>query len=88
MPCFGAPPVPASSPPPGAEAERRVHVVQGEFHVTGDPGVVLTTILGSCVAACLRDPNRDGQPECTQSLPRLGQPVTGIEPSSQAISPG
>ena len=43
-------------PPPGAEAERRVHVVQGEFHVSGDPGVVLTTILGSCVAACLRDP--------------------------------
>jgi chemotaxis protein CheD len=31
-------------------------VVQGEFHVTADPDVVLTTILGSCVAACLRDP--------------------------------
>ena len=39
-----------------AGAERRVHVAQGEFHVTGDPRVVLTTILGSCVAACLRDP--------------------------------
>ena len=41
---------------PDNRAERRVHVVQGEFHVTGDPGVVLTTILGSCVAACMRDP--------------------------------
>lgn len=45
-----------ASPPADAGAERRVHVVQGEFHVTGDPDVMLTTILGSCVAACLRDP--------------------------------
>ena len=36
-------------------AERRVNIVQGEFHVTDDPAVVLTTILGSCVAACLHD---------------------------------
>ncbi len=36
--------------------ERRVHVGQGSHHVTGDPGVVLSTILGSCVAACVRDP--------------------------------
>ena len=36
--------------------ERRVHVIQGEFQVTSDPNVVLTTILGSCVAACVRDP--------------------------------
>ncbi len=35
--------------------ERRVNIVQGEFHVTDDPAVVLTTILGSCVAACLHD---------------------------------
>ncbi len=37
-------------------AARRVHVIQGEFKVESDPNVVLTTILGSCVAACLRDP--------------------------------
>jgi len=37
-------------------AIQRVHVVQGEFRVIDDPNVVLTTILGSCVAACLRDP--------------------------------
>jgi chemotaxis protein CheD len=35
---------------------RRVHVIQGEFKVLNDPNVVLTTILGSCVAACMRDP--------------------------------
>lgn len=35
---------------------RRVHVIQGEYKVLNDPNVVLTTILGSCVAACMRDP--------------------------------
>ncbi len=33
---------------------RRVHIIQGEWKVLSDPDVVLTTILGSCVAACLR----------------------------------
>ena len=41
----------------GESGERRIHVVQGEYHVSDDAGVVLTTILGSCVAACLRDPD-------------------------------
>jgi chemotaxis protein CheD len=35
---------------------KRIHVIQGEFQVTDDDDVVLSTILGSCVAACLRDP--------------------------------
>jgi chemotaxis protein CheD len=35
--------------------ERRLHVIQGEFAVSDDPGVVLSTILGSCVAACMHD---------------------------------
>lgn len=34
----------------------RVHVIQGQFYVTDDPHVVLSTLLGSCVAACIRDP--------------------------------
>lgn len=34
----------------------RMPVIQGEFKISSDPNVVLTTILGSCVAACLRDP--------------------------------
>ena len=37
-------------------AERRVHVGQGEHLVTSDRDVVLSTVLGSCVAMCLRDP--------------------------------
>ena len=32
------------------------HIVQGEQRVTDDPDVVLATILGSCVSACLQDP--------------------------------
>lgn len=35
---------------------RRVHIIQGEYKVESDPNVVLSTILGSCVAVCLRDP--------------------------------
>lgn len=35
---------------------RRVVIVQGEFHVVSQPGIVISTLLGSCVAACLQDP--------------------------------
>lgn len=35
---------------------RRIHVIQGEFRVSACSDVVLTTVLGSCVAACIRDP--------------------------------
>ena len=40
----------------GAVEPRKVHVIQGEFHVAEEADVMLTTILGSCVAACMRDP--------------------------------
>lgn len=36
----------------------RFHVVQGEQHVDNDPHTLLTTILGSCIAACIWDPVR------------------------------
>ena len=36
----------------------RIHVVQGEHHVENDPKAMLTTILGSCIAACIWDPTR------------------------------
>jgi chemotaxis protein CheD len=39
-----------------AAGERRINIIQGEFKVSDDPNVVLTTLLGSCVGACLRDP--------------------------------
>lgn len=35
--------------------EHTMHVVQGEYRVIHDPRVVLTTILGSCVATCIWD---------------------------------
>ena len=46
-------------PYPGPAAGRpevRIHVGQGEHHISADPNVMLTTVLGSCVAACLTDP--------------------------------
>lgn len=36
--------------------ERLVHVIQGEFAIVDDPNAILTTLLGSCVAVCMRDP--------------------------------
>lgn len=36
--------------------EKLQHVIQGEFAVTDDPNIVLTAILGSCVACCFHDP--------------------------------
>jgi chemotaxis protein CheD len=37
------------------ETIQTLYVLQGEFRVSGDPGAVLSTILGSCVAVCLWD---------------------------------
>jgi chemotaxis protein CheD len=33
-----------------------VQIMQGDSYVTDNPQEVLTTILGSCIAACIRDP--------------------------------
>ncbi|MBA4372796.1 MAG: chemotaxis protein CheD [Thermodesulfovibrio sp.] len=35
--------------------ERRISIKPGEFYVSGEE-VIITTLLGSCVAACLYDP--------------------------------
>lgn len=35
---------------------RLVHVIQGDYALADSDDVILTAILGSCVAACLRDP--------------------------------
>ncbi|OGN49801.1 MAG: hypothetical protein A2352_04245 [Caulobacterales bacterium RIFOXYB1_FULL_67_16] len=37
---------------------RHISLAQGQFAVSDDPDAVITTVLGSCVAACLRDPVR------------------------------
>lgn len=34
----------------------RINIVQGEFHVSNDKALSITTLLGSCVAACIHDP--------------------------------
>ncbi len=36
--------------------ERRINIVQGHHYVDDDPATILTTILGSCIAACIWDP--------------------------------
>jgi len=46
----------ATNDPVYGVEQRKIHVIQGEFHVASGDDVVLTTILGSCVAACIRDP--------------------------------
>jgi chemotaxis protein CheD len=39
----------------GISQGKRIHIIQGEYYVTDDPEVSLATVLGSCVAACIRD---------------------------------
>lgn len=39
-------------------AAQPVHVVQGEHAISDHPDAVITTVLGSCVSACLYDPER------------------------------
>jgi chemotaxis protein CheD len=39
-------------------AERKRHVIQGQHAVSADPATMFTTVLGSCVSACLHDPTR------------------------------
>jgi len=43
-------------PGPPVEMDRKIHIVQGEYHVSDESNVMLSTLLGSCVAACIRDP--------------------------------
>jgi len=40
----------------GEILERRINIVQGEYKVSDDPAALISTLLGSCVAACIRDP--------------------------------
>lgn len=35
---------------------RRIAIIQGEHVVVAEPGVIISTLLGSCVAVCLQDP--------------------------------
>jgi chemotaxis protein CheD len=35
---------------------KRINIIQGEFQVSSDADFVISTLLGSCVAACMYDP--------------------------------
>ncbi len=35
-----------------------IHVFQGDHQIADTPGLIMTTILGSCVTGCLFDPDR------------------------------
>lgn len=35
---------------------QKINIVQGEYHVSCEPDLAITTLLGSCVAACINDP--------------------------------
>lgn len=56
---------------------RRISIIQGEHAVVGDPKTVVTTVLGSCVSVCLRDPVARvggmnhfllGEPDCRHTV--------------------
>jgi chemotaxis protein CheD len=36
--------------------ESKVLIVQGDCRISNEPGVIFTTLLGSCVSLCLHDP--------------------------------
>lgn len=40
---------------PRQDATQTQTVVQGEYRISDQPGVILSTVLGSCVAVCLYD---------------------------------
>jgi len=59
---------------------RRVPIVQGEHAVFAEPHVIISTVLGSCIAVCLQDPvARVGG----MNHFLLGEPITGHELSPQ-----
>lgn len=38
-------------------AEKLINVIQGDYVISDDPEAILTTVLGSCIAVCLYDPD-------------------------------
>lgn len=68
--------------PPEPEPPLRVSLLPGEFRVTREP-LVLTTLLGSCVAVCLFDPGIGAA-----GMNHFLLPVQGVsEPKPFGVSP-
>lgn len=61
---------------------RRIPIIQGEHSVIAEPGVVISTLLGSCVAVCLQDPvaRVGGMNHFLLAEPEAGRP---FNPSDQ-----
>ena len=38
-------------------AEKLINVIQGDYAISRDPDAVLSTVLGSCIAVCMYDPD-------------------------------
>ncbi|CAM3271088.1 chemotaxis protein CheD [Paracoccus nototheniae] len=66
-------------------AGKVIHVVQGENAISDDPDVVITTILGSCVSACIFDPERGIGGMNHFLLPEDGPGGTDIRYAAAAI---
>ena len=53
---LGTPFAHSDAAPPDRMTGRMLPLLQGEHQVSSDPAAVITTVLGSCIAACLWDP--------------------------------
>ena len=85
------------SAPSARDGLRRITVAQGDTLVSDEPDVVLTTVLGSCVAACFYDPVAqvgginhyllaDGNASDTASMQRSHRPsVSAFEEIASTI---
>lgn len=69
---------------------RVVSVSQGQYYISSSPHEILTTVLGSCIAVCMRDPvvgcggmNHFLLP--TQSIQRDGLPSAALRYGSYSI---
>lgn len=61
---------------------RKITIVQGEHVATGEPGTIVSTLLGSCIAVCLHDAAaRVGG----MNHFLLGQPAEGERPGALAL---
>lgn len=40
----------------GFSADKLVKLYSGDYYITNDPNEVITTVLGSCISCCARDP--------------------------------
>lgn len=64
----------------------RVNVIQGDYHVCDNQDTILTTVLGSCVAACMRDPVSGVGGMNHFLLPgRVGDSHGGVQSESYAV---